>query len=318
METGLAVAGLGGADMLAGLRQNLYRLIEADPQLCIYALLDPNCPVPDDDPLHVNALARREVPCTLRPVPRRDRADDASTLPQLLTLRTPASNGYPDEALFDLLLNCANHRAASINGSYVAGWLLARGNSEALAGHLERATVMLDPTQGRQRVLPFFEPHRLALIHGSDEKAPRGLLSPLLGPIAHWFYVDAIGELQCASAQPQGPAAAGRLTLADWQGQACVPMLRMVLVALARAEAVLPRRPETDIAKAIATAQRLGLNAMEDIVFFSLNCFTVGPQWHDHPVATRAIERAVTSDLPLTDSMQALSDGDLDAIAAHR
>lgn len=305
-------------DMIAGLRQNIYRLLESDRQLGVFALLDQNCPVPQDHPLHPQALVNREVRADLCPVNRRDRADDPEICPQLLTLRPAGANGYVDEGLFDLLLACAQERAASANGSYVAGWLLASVDPQAIAGHLERATVMLDLAQGKQRVLPFFEPHRLALLHAADDKAPRGIVSQLLGPIAHWFYIDAIGQLHCASRTTSAMAGAGKLSLSDWQRQARIPAIRMVLLALGRSETTVPLRPEFRIDQTIATAHGLGFTELEDLVFFSLNSFTVGHDWHEHPIAATTIRRSLADGVPLVECMQELSDDDLNLIAAQR
>ena len=304
--------------MIAGLRQNIYRLLESDPQLGVFALLDLNCPVEDDHPLHQQALLSREVQCELEPVLRRDRADNLDACPRLLTLRPAGANGYQDEGLFELLVASAKDRSASVNGNHVAGWLLARGSASAIAAHLDRASVMFDLAQGKQRVLPFFEPHRLALLHAADVKPPRGIVSTLLGPIAHWFFIDAIGELHCASHQGHGLAKAARLSLSDWQSQSRIPTIRMVLVALGRSEAVVPRRPEFQIDKVIAAAHQLGLNEMEDLVFFGLNCFTVGLHWYEHPVAAQTIRRAVAGGLALSDCIQDLSDDDLNLISAQR
>lgn len=305
-------------ELVAGLRQNVYRCLEADPGLSVYVLLDLNHPVADDHPLHPQALAAREVPLATQTVQRRDFDQDPDLCPRLLTLRTPSTHDYPDEALVDLLVDCAHERCGSVNGSYVAAWLLSSSPAEAVAKHIEHASVMHDLAAAKRRVLPYFEPHRFALIDALPP-GPRGAhVDRLLGPVAHWFYVDAIGELHCANRSDEPAAAPHGLPLAAWQAQARAGEARLVLMALAKARAVMPRQPEVHVDRAVADAHRLGLREMEDVMFFCLNCFTLAPDWFEHPVASAAIRRSIDAGARLTDTLQQLSDDELNAIGSRR
>jgi hypothetical protein len=307
-----------GPELVAGLRQNVYRCLETEPNLAVYALVDCNRPVPETHDLHPTAMGKREFVCLTHRVRRADLEHDLQACPLLLTLRPIGSNGYPDEELVDLLTNCAQERAASINGAFVAGWLLSSSGPSAIAEHLARASVMFDLSSGKRRALPYFEPHRMALIHTATNASGKDVVSPLLGPIAHWFYVDAIGELQCASHSGESPTSGAALDLIAWQAQGRVHEARFVLMALVEAGAVIPRLPEQAIDRAVKSAHDQGLRELEDVVFFSLNCFTLASAWFAHPAARAAMRSALDNKTPLADCMRQLDDAELEAIAAHR
>ena len=116
---------LTDTSLVAGLRPSIYSCIEANPRLNVYVLLDLNHPVSENHVLHHKALSQRELVCDVQPVLRQDLAHDLEICPILLNLRPANSNGYPDEVLADLLEEYAIERASSINGAYVAAWILS-------------------------------------------------------------------------------------------------------------------------------------------------------------------------------------------------
>jgi hypothetical protein len=307
-----------GPELVAGLRQNIYRYLETEPELAVYVLLDCNRPVAETHELHPTAIGKREFVCPTHRVGRADLEHDPQACPLLLTLRPTSSNGYPDEELVDLLTNCAQERAASINGAFVAGWLLSSSEPSAVAEHLARASVMFDLLSGRRRALPYFEPHRMALIHAETNSSGKDMVSPLLGPIAHWFYVDAIGELQCASRSGETLISGASLDLVAWHAQGRVHEARFVLTALVKTQAMIPRLPEQAIDRAVKSAHEQGLRELEDVVFFSLNCFTLASAWFAHPAARAAIRNALENKTLLADCMRQLDDAELEAIASYR
>jgi hypothetical protein len=301
------------------LKREFYRCIQFQPALQIFALLDSNCPVASKHPLHRQRLQQREISPTLIDVARADLAHEPSLCPQLLLLRTRTANGYVDEALFAEIARSALERSTSMNGTYVAGWLLGESDAEDIARHIERASVCVDLVQARRRVLPYFEPHRLALVASMQITLgqEKRFTDQLLGPIRHWYYLSLANELKSVSCSVGSSAQGLKLTRPMWDAQHRIDSARRVAMALMKSTAMIPTNPELAIDHELALAQSKGLVDLEDLMFFCLNSFTLSNRWHEHPSAKDAIARCVRGELPLTEGLSALSDEQLESIATH-
>ncbi len=306
------------------LRAKLYQWLELDAQMCVHMLLDPNHPVPTDHPLHPAALADRPVKLHQARVARPDLASDVALHPLLVQLRSSKDNGYPDEALLDLAIDCAVDRANSVNGAYVASWVCCDRSIAQTAQHLADSGVVFDLGRGKRRFIPVFEPHRFALL--ADDSAAQPYLQKWLGPLTHWLFVDVNGQIRSYSAGAANVDAAhgnnDRLPALSADHFAMldrVDAARFVLMALASSKITLVSAPERRIDQSIARARDAGLRHTEDLVFYALNDFTLEAGWSTHPVAADLIQSAVaSSDHRLSSAMSALDDSTLEEIARYR
>lgn len=305
-------------ELRARLRAHFFQWREVYPQAHIYALLDSNCPVAPYDDLHLSHLGQRPMERHIEPVHRPDLAHEIELLPQLVQLYVAGEHGYADESLIDLMLDNAIARCRSVNGAYVAGWLCSDASPTAVARHLSKAGVMFDKGQARQRYMPFFEPYRLALL--ADDPAAAGFLRRWLGPLRHWVFVDTAGALKLVSASSQGDSeSAVSLGLEQFASQARVATARFVVMALKRSGITISTQPERRIDAAIRSASHLGLSRTEDVVFYALNVFTLGPRWAEHPQAAELIRQVAASpddQAGLAQLVAALPDVVLEEIAA--
>jgi len=300
------------------LRAQFFQWREVHPKAHIHALLDLNCPVAQYDELHPSNLSQRPIERHMETVHRPDLAHEPELLPQLLQLHVAGEHGYPDEALIDLTLECAVARCRSVNGAYVAGWLCTDALPTAAARHLAKSGVVLDKSQARQRYLPFFEPYRLALL--ADDPAAAGFLRRWLGPIRHWALIDTAGELKVISAPQQDDSEhTAPLGREQFASQARIATARFVVMAMTRAGIAMPSQPELRIDAAMRQASGGGLHRTEDIVFYALNVFTLGPRWAEHPQAADLVRQVASApdDQPgLAQFIAALPDAVLDEMAA--
>lgn len=304
-------------ELRAQLRAQFFQWREIHPKAHIYALLDLNCPVAQYDELHPSNLSQRQIERHIEAVHRPDLAHEPELLPQLLQLYGAGEHGYPDEALIDLTLECAVARCRSVNGAHVAGWLCSDALPTEAARHLAKSGVVLDKSQARQRYLPFFEPYRLALL--ADDPAASGFLQRWLGPFRHWALIDTAGELKIVSAPSQDSENAASLTSEQFVSQARIATARVVVMAMTRAGITIPAQPELRIDAAMHQAFRRGLHRTEDIVFYALNVFTLGPRWAEHPQAADLVRQVASApaDQPgLAQLIAALPDAVLDEMAA--
>jgi hypothetical protein len=305
-------------DALAQLRAAFWQWRELQPNAFIYLLLDRNQPVFADHPLHPDSLAKRAVKSLQAPFARPDLEDQPDLQPLLLQLHGPAENGYPDEELLQLSLNCAIDRCKSVNGAYVAAWLCSNAPIDHIARHLSKSGVIFDLGQGRRRFMPIFEPHRFGLIV-SDFSAHH-YLHEWLGPISQWLWVDVNGKVRTHMArtaiirETKGRPGLSRENLASMDR---IGTARIVLMALEKSAITIPNSPESSIDNAIARASAAGLLHIEDLVFFALNCLTLSPYWADHPTSKRLIATTITdTEHRLAAAMSALQDSELDEIAS--
>ncbi|EJN00476.1 hypothetical protein [Herbaspirillum sp. YR522] len=299
------------------IRAALFQLREVNPTSHVHLLLDGNHPCHVDDALHPSQLARREIACTPVTIKRADFAHDPQICPSLVTLFSPGDRGYPDELLLDQSIAYAQAHHASVNGTDVCGWLLSERCAEELAPHLAHACELFDLTLGKRRVLPLFEPHRLAL---AADAGKDGFMRRWLGPVSHWLWVDLNGALRSVTAHDLAEDGQGRQHLDenDWKAQRRVDEAKVVLLALADAQRMVPVKPEIAIDRALQRAIDEGLQRTEDLVFFALNDFSIGSGWAGHPAALRAIAQAQAGPQTLSELISALNDATLDEIAAYR
>ncbi|OWY30650.1 hypothetical protein [Herbaspirillum robiniae] len=299
------------------LRAALFQLREVNPRSYVYLLLDGNHPCAEDDALHTTRLPAREIPARPVTVPRADFAHDPAICPALVTLYSPGDRGYPDELLLDLSIAHAWRRHASVNGSYVCGWLVSESPIDQIAAHLAKASELFDVLGGRRRVLALFEPHRLSL---AADAGRDGFLRRWLGPVSHWLWLDLHGQLRSLATHDLAEPAPGNEHLGqrEWQAQQRVADARIVAMAMADTRHMLPVKPETAIDAALQRATARGLRRTEDLVFCALNDFSIAPGWAAHPAAARAIAQALEGEQTLSELMCGLSDDTLEEIAAQR
>lgn len=299
------------------IRAALFQLREVNPRSYVHLLLDGNHPCAEDDPLHPARLPTREIPARAVTVPRADFAHDPAICPSLVTLYAPGDRGYPDELLLDLGIAHAWRRHASVNGSYVCGWLVSESPAEQVAAHLAKACELFDVLGGRRRVLPLFEPHRLSLAVDAGKES---FLRRWLGPVSHWLWLDLHGRLRSLAAHDLAEDVPGKEHLGqrEWQAQQRVADARMVAMAMADTRHMLPVQPEMAIDAVLQRAGALGLRRTEDLVFFALNDFSISPGWTAHPAAAQAIRQAQEGEQTLSELMCGLSDDTLEEIAAQR
>ncbi|KRB04221.1 hypothetical protein ASD86_17985 [Lysobacter sp. Root690] len=229
-----------------------------------------------------------------------------------MLLRSPRDRGYVDEALLDITWNGAQRRRASINGAYVCGWLVTQASLKETAAQLRANTLMHDPLRRKQKVLPLFEPHRMALaIH----LAPSQWLSRWMGGISSWLFVDACGQLREVTPTPvEATAASVELTHEFWAAQGRLRRAREVLMALVKAEHMIPVDCEIKIDQALSLAYSQGLIETEDVIFFALNQLTLSKRWYLHPSVSDCLARARAGDQALAEGVEALSDEVLDEL----
>jgi hypothetical protein len=321
----LSAAASGGNDADAGaaatrfgsaLRATLFQWREVFPKAHVYVLLDGNHPVGRDDPLHVDQVRQRPSERLLTPILRPDFASEPESLPQLLRLHAAGENGLVDDHLVELLVGCAWARRASVNGSYVAAWICSEFQADQLAQHLAAAGTHVGLTQGRRSYMPLFEPHRFAL---AVDMAPKlTALHRWLKPVLNWAWLDAAGEWRStnlASLEAITGPKETTLSTALAAAQDRVLLARQTMLAMRRRQLLPQNRPEKFVDALLVQAREMGLRHAEDTILFALNSVGVGPAWHCHPAAKRAIHLcAADSDQRLADLLDALSDEELDAI----
>jgi hypothetical protein len=292
---------------------------EAHAQCHIHVLLDDACPVAIDHPLHDRSLQSRPV-VRHRMRVGGDPVDPAQDWrPIALQLYEPGDNGYPDESLIELSVECALERAASINGAYVAAWVATEQPVASFAAHLERCTHVFDMHAGRRRKLPFYQPHRMELLTAEQEPPPAS--TALLQGVYRWSFLDASGELRSvvAPTQPPGVSMPPALRIGKTQGamQSRVSLARRVLLGLREADIDVPANPAITIDRFLRWGVEMGLRDAEDLIFFVLNCVSMSPLWHQHPAAQAAIRTSVKDQVPLAGVLDELDDPTLEAMAAQ-
>jgi hypothetical protein len=304
------------AEVKSQLSQEIFAALQKSPDASVYLLLDGNSPVDEFDALHLNQLASRLPKVQLQEIRRPDLLDEPDCWLTLLLLRTHTDNGYPDEAIFDLSIENALQRAGSINGAYVCGWLISDASAKQIATHLSKACILFDSHRGQQRVLPYFEPYRLALLHAMLSPVK---INPLIKKINDWHYIDGLGNLQRVSFTATDPTSEENtyIPLAVWQAQARVHDGRMVLMALYKSGHVIPLKPEKAIDLVLQDAAALGLSDIEDLIFFALNSFSLSKGWMQHPAAKQAITNAATATASLVDEFNKLDESVVQEIADY-
>lgn len=299
--------------MHAQLRDRLFERTDDCPDRSVLILLDPNHPVASTHPLHVSQLKKRPLEPELLVVPRDDRMSDPDSYPRLLVLRKPDDRGCPDEELLKLTLDCAQQRRSSINGAYVCGWLVVDAPADEVASQIRRSIIIYDTSARRRGVVPLFEPHRLLL--ASHFASPQWL-SHWLGVISSWLLIDACGQLR--EIRPALRDAVQDVVSPGpdfWLAQARVKQAREVLLALVKAEQMVPVDCEIAIDLSLQAAYREGLSEAEDVIFFAVNHMVLPPRWHAHPAVRACIASAVSGEAALTDSITSLRDDVLEELS---
>lgn len=310
-----------GQDMTTGsdseeVFEALLKLCELHQDCHVYVLLDRNCPVVDTHELHEAKLAKRAIQRLQVPVLRPDFAHEPETLPSLMLLRQADEHGWVDEELVRATVDCALQRCASVNGAYVAGWLLSQASPNDIARHLCSAGVVFDMGQGRTRYLPYFEPHALALVHAHSDATA---LPAWLGPVQCWGYVDLLGQLKALQLPKDVPVRTGAKPKPTAKLMAALSRRKLArsIAAHAGAQSLPPRQPEATLDDMIERAHAEGLSRTEDIVLHALNALAFGMHWSSHPLARQAIAKAAKgAEAPrLSDLLDALSDEQLNELA---
>ncbi|MCM5679715.1 hypothetical protein M8A51_09225 [Schlegelella sp. S2-27] len=292
-----------------------YQYREVEPDSHIYVLLDLNHPVAVHHPLHLDRLLQREAARSIEIVRRPDLAHEAELCPRLVQLYRAGEHGYVDEELVSLTLECAFQRCQSLNGAYVAAWIVSPEEPQQLSKRLASVNVTFDVRMGKQRHMPLFEPYRTALVVARF--APDSLKA-WMGSSTHWLYADIAGQLQVIDApRAETPWIPLRLSREHFAAMERIHQARFALKALANSDAVPRKQPELSIDNAVRQAHEWGLSHTEDVVLFVLNDFTVGPAWSSHPASMDAIQHAARGEGRLSDAMEALPDHSLESIAEH-
>lgn len=295
------------------LRAQFFQWCELHPAAHLYALLDCNHPVSEDDPLHPEHLAARAVSRPMVLVQRADLGDATELMPRLLLVRAAGESGYVDEPLLNELLASQFNRCGSVNGSYVALWICTEQPPEELAASFGQRGMAMCLAQARQRYLPWFEPHRMALMMADPNGESQ--LRQWMRPALHWAWIDAAGDIHQRGQQAMPNVVRGSVPNGIWAALDRIALARLVFVAFRKAGMPIPKNPEIVVEGWLASGQAQGLVDQEDLVFFSLNCATLGPGWHRHPTAKRLIAESAKDDqLRLAARMAALSDDELNAI----
>jgi hypothetical protein len=304
------------------LRRALFQTCESSiAGLYVHAVLDPNHPVAPFDVLHPEHLRTRQPAPEWHRVERQDLKHEPELCPWILTLHKPQGHGYEDEGLFDELVARALERCASINGAYVCGWVATGYDAAEFAKHLAKRSAVAHPAALR-RVLPWFEPHRLALI-----EAPEVLVHLLKG-IAGWWFIDLAGSLRrvnppvVGSQDADGPLADPFLRPSRvhplWDRQERIHQARLVAMSLRKAGLAFPPRPEATLDDLVRLAHEQGLHGEQDVIFFALNCLTLSPKWYAHPAVRQALaQKAAGEGATLAQLLAAQPDSVLEAVAYH-
>jgi len=171
-----------------------------------------------------------------------------------------------------------------------------------------------------QRVMPWFEPHRLALIEAPE------VLVHLLRDIVGWWFIDLAGSLRCVrppAADPQDPVLSdpflrSYLVHPLWHRQERVHQAKLIAMGLRRTGHPLPPQPEVTLDHLVRIAHEQGLRGQQDIIFFALNCLTLSPTWYAHPAVRAALARkAEGDDSTLADLLAGQPDSVLEAMASY-
>jgi len=305
----------GRNDVLERLYAEWFEVREAHPDYHIHVLLDPNHPVAPFDLLHPVHLLAHKPKVRWARVERPDFQHDPDICPLLVTVFTPGDRGYPDEALLGETVDRAIERCASINGAYVCGWVACAASADELAAQMAVRCVVANPLTGR-KVLPWFEPHRLALIADHDAD----ILASLLPVGTRWWFIDAAATVRSVAAPERDtaqPASVQRLH-ALWAQHDRIPDARRVLMALRKSEQSIPMRPEKTLDGLVRLAHEQGLRGQQDVIFFVLNCITLSPAWYAHPNIQSILQDInADGDDSLADAVATLPDAVLDEIASY-
>ncbi|MFX3543684.1 MULTISPECIES: hypothetical protein [Ralstonia] len=305
----------GKTDVLQRLYADWFEVRESHPAYHIHVILDPNHPVAPFDLLHPEHLLERKPKTRWARVDRPDFQHDPDICPLLVTVFSPGDHGYPDEALLSETIDRAIERSASVNGAYVCGWVACAANADELASQIAARCVVANPLTGR-RVLPWFEPHRLALLADDDAD----ILPSLLPPGTHWWFIDAAATVRSLSApetDPAKPASVQQLH-AMWAQHDRIADARRVLMALKKSDLSIPERPEKTLDGLVRLANEQGLRGQQDVIFFVLNCLTLSPFWYEHPNVQTILQDIRTgSEDSLAETIAAQPDVVLDEIASY-
>jgi len=305
----------GKTGVLERLYAEWFEVREAHPDYRIHVILDPNHPVAPFDILHPSHLLARKPKVRWSRIERPDFQHDPGICPLVVTVFSPGDHGYPDEALLNETIDRAIERSASVNGAYVCGWVACAANAHELASQIAARCVVANPLTGR-RVLPWFEPHRLALI--TEDNAD--ILPSLLPLRTRWWFIDAAATVRSISAPETDaaqPASVQRLH-ALWAQHDRIADARRVLMALKKAEQRIPQRPETTLDGLVRLANEQGLGGQQDVIFFVLNCLTLSPAWYEHPSVQSILQDIREGgDDSLADAVAAQPDAVLNEIASY-
>ncbi|WP_141693743.1 hypothetical protein [Cupriavidus alkaliphilus] len=311
-------------DVSDQLRRALFQAREVNAANYIHVVLDPNHPVAPFDSLHPDHLEQRVPSVKFHRSMRADFQHQPELCPLVVTLYSPGDRGYRDEELLLETVDNAVSRCASVNGSYVCGWIATTLNGEEFARHIAVSSILSHPLSGR-KVLPWFEPHRLALI---VDRYPSFAWSRLTN-ISSWWFVDMLQQLRVVSPPEVGRnniidarstllPLSGRQVSAVWDDQRRIREAKLVAMAMRKAGLSLPEFPEVTLDKVVRQAYENGLYGQQDVVFFAMNCLTLSEDWFLHPVVQAALEAlAGTDELTLTDILAGHSDAVLHEIASY-
>lgn len=311
------IAKAGEDELRERLFADWFAVREAHPDHYIHVVLDPNHPVAHFDALHPDHLLKRQPTPNWKRIERPDLKHDPDICPLLITVFSPGDHGYPDEALLNETIDRALERCASVNGAYVCGWVATASDVSEAASRIAVQCVVANPLNGR-KVLPWFEPHRLALL--TEDCAD--VLDRMLEGFTRWWFVDAAGTVRRVSistvdAVLPAPVSVQRAH-ALWAAQERIADARRVLMGLRKAGLGIPERPEAVLDALIKLANDQGLRGQQDVILFVLNCLTLSSTWYEHPSIQRALhDISEGGEGSLADAIAAQSDVVLDEIASY-
>ena len=285
------------------LKATAEELWQARPQHNIYLLLNPHRPVADDHPLYPDNLWVTE-PERRAIVKRPDFDWLPDVCPLLVQIAGPGIRWPFDE--MDTVYEQAIAEAGHVNGAYVCGWIASNAPITRIASQLAHGL------QTPAGLFPLFEPLRLERLAATVETER---LDQWLNKIDAWLFVSADGRpLQIQNKQTESTDKVLHWPDEALQAQTRINTLQRCLTAWKNIQPQLPEQSAKQADAALIEAQQLGLNELEDQLYFALLALTFKPDWHQHPSAQKAIQQARQQPGTLADIIAALPEATLQAI----
>ncbi|MDH5823950.1 hypothetical protein QFW77_13280 [Luteimonas sp. RD2P54] len=128
--------------------------------------------------------------------------------------------------------------------------------------------------------------------------------------------IDACGRLREFRSGPYDASALTASLDPDFfQAQFRVKQAREVLLAMVKAESLIPVDCEIEIDLALQAAYQEGLTDREDVIFYAVNQVTLPETWRMHPATRACITGALSGKSTLVDSFTSLPDDVLEELS---